>query len=340
MKSYKTFNFYFFLCLFPCIFCINELAVKLEAEIQQISSEMPPHAENLISDLTNSGELQFDSFRVELLNDILINKYHLDTSIVNRFKNIAFSSSLVFQTFRLEIAQQASLSEFIGAARNINGMVEIAFLSVQANCNMIQQYDRINERSCSTSWLIIHECHDNWRNVPRGMSADEIQDVSTALRTSAYRYLVTKVSQNDQINGYGLLNSVFRFVKGSDHFYTISANEHAENVGYTPEGVAFYTLIQQKSGTTPLFRFVNGALHFYSTDSNEGLRGGYQLEGNIGYIYSESKFGTLPIYRYLGQNGGHFYCLYPERELLNGWNFERIIGFAYPTNSLPSINNQ
>jgi len=339
MKYKKTF-FFLFCCVFlwPSIFCINELAVKLETEIQQISSEMPSHAGNLISGLTNSGELQFDSFRVEHLEDVLNNKYHLDASIVNKFKNIAFSSSLVFQTFRLEISKQASLSEFIGAARNINNMIEIAFLSVQAQGNLLQQYDRINERSCSTSWLIIHECHDNWRNVPRGFTTAEIEDVSTALRASAYRYLVDKITQSDQINGYGLLNSAFRFVKGSDHFYTINANEHAENSGYRGEGVAFYTLIQQRSGTIPLFRFFNGQLHFYSTDGNEGLRAGYHLEGDIGFIYTESKFGTLPIYRYV--DTGHFYCLYPEMESLNGWRFEGIIGYAYPTNSLPSINNQ
>lgn len=340
MKSYIALFFLCFIFLWPSFFCINELAVKLETEIQQISSEMPSYAGNLISGLTNSGELQFDSFRVEHLEDVLTNKYHLEASTVTKFKNIAFSSSLAFQTFRLEIAQQASLSEFIGAARNINNMIEIAFLSVHAQGNLLQQYDRINERSCSTSWLVIHECHDNWRNVPRGITAAEILDVSTALRASAYRYLVNKITQSDQINGYGLLNSVFRYVKGADHFYTVSANEHPENGGYRGEGIAFYTLIQQKSGTIPLFRLCNGPLHFYATDVNEGLRAGYHLEGSIGFIYTASKFGTLPIYRYVVQGGGHFYCLYPEGEILNGLRFEGIIGYAYPTNSLPSINNQ
>lgn len=324
--------------LFALSICKNELATKLEAEIEKIASEAPPHIGSLISGLTSSGDIEFNSINVNIFESTLTNKYHLDASIINKFKNIVFSESLVFQTFKIEIAQQASLSEFIGAARNINNMVEFAFVSVQAKGSLIQQYDRVNHRSCSTSFFFFHNCHDNWVNVPRGFSASEISDVAQGLRANAYRYLVLKVTQSDQINGYGLLNPVFRFVKDNDHFYTISPNEHAENVGYRKEGIAFYSLIQQKPGSVPFYRFAGGSGHFYSTNMDEGLHAVFRLESNIGYIYVQNKFGTLPIYRYL-MGSGHFYCLYPEGESLNGWRFEGIVGYAYPTNSLPSLNN-
>lgn len=118
----------------------------------------------------------------------------------------------------------------------------------------------------------------------------------------------------------------YRYYNGSDHFYTINAQEIGTIIpgskghhNYISEGICCQLYNTKVEGTIELYRYSNGKEHFYTTNSDEigtvapGSKGkhNYVSEGVSGYVYPTIHKDTKPLYRYL--NGSeHFYTINAE----------------------------
>eukprot|EP01017_Pseudomicrothorax_dubius_P011414 TRINITY_DN14265_c0_g1_i2.p1 TRINITY_DN14265_c0_g1~~TRINITY_DN14265_c0_g1_i2.p1 ORF type:complete len:378 (-),score=17.83 TRINITY_DN14265_c0_g1_i2:20-1105(-) len=126
--------------------------------------------------------------------------------------------------------------------------------------------------------------------------------------------------------------------KNGDHFYTINPAENAAVHGYVSEGIGFYTLKKQESGSVPIYRFyLSSGDHFYTSSAEEAKTITGTSEGNIGYTFTNKVEGSLPLYRYYNPNTkseDHFYTIYPEKENLAGYRSEGIVGYVF---SSPSV---
>jgi len=174
------------------------LVQKLKDETNHLAATMPSNANNYARNIRSYGDFNADSFEVNQLDQIF-GKHKFQPQIAEKFKAIVFAKAVVFQTFCLSIAGvTASLNEFIGAARNVNGKVDIAFINVNSLADLVQQYNSVKERKCKKI-LFWKKCHDEWKNVPRGLTPSEINIVTTALRANAYQHLTNKVNTASNI---------------------------------------------------------------------------------------------------------------------------------------------
>ena len=133
--------------LFYCIFFLSlyrfhsqsltssqQMISALQAEIQKIAASTPSNAGTYVNNVISQGIFNSDSFDVSQTQQILSVKLQLPQVAIDKFKNIIFSESLTFQTFTASLTNQvALLSEFIGAARRVGTIAEVAFIKVSSS---------------------------------------------------------------------------------------------------------------------------------------------------------------------------------------------------------------
>jgi hypothetical protein len=134
------------------------------------------------------------------------------------------------------------------------------------------------------------------------------------------------------------LLDVFRFVAGSNYFYTTDPRGEADRIqakGYRIDGIVFKLFSPGSPGTTGFFRWFNAAKgdHFYSSDPAGGGKSlaGYLFEGAVGNIATSRLTGTRELYRwYHPKTGRHFYTTNQAGEgiVKKGYRFEGIAGFV------------
>ena len=120
----------------------EQIISALQVEIQKIASTTPSNAGSYVNNINSQGSFNSDSFTVNMTLQVLESKLKLPQVVVEKFKNIIFSDSLTFQTFTQTLNQQtAAMSEFIGAARKVGDVAEIAFLQVSSTGNVYFVYN-------------------------------------------------------------------------------------------------------------------------------------------------------------------------------------------------------
>jgi len=169
------------------------LVLKLREEANHLAATMPSNANNFVRNIRSLGDFQADSFQDSQLEQTIA-KHNFPPQIAEKFRAIVFAKAVVFQTFCLAInGATASLNEFVGAARNVDGKVDIAFINVDSLGDLVQQFNSIKERKCKRI-LFIKKCHDEWHQVPRGLTPEEINVVTNSLRAHAYEHLNNKIN--------------------------------------------------------------------------------------------------------------------------------------------------
>ncbi len=122
-------------CLrFQSLTSSQEMISALQAEIQKIATSAPSNADTYVNNVNSQGNFNTDSFDVSQTQQILSVKLQLPQVAIDKFNNIIFSESLTFQTFTASLTNQVALmSEFIGAARKVDTIVEVAFIQVSSS---------------------------------------------------------------------------------------------------------------------------------------------------------------------------------------------------------------
>lgn len=165
----------------------EQILSSLEKEIQKIAQTVPSNTASLITNIQSQANSASDSFDVSQMIEILQNKHKLAPDFINSFKNILFSDSVTFQSFSASINHQTGLvTEFIGCGRKVGNTAEIAYIQIGSSGTTVVQYNQYKTRSCHRV-IFWKKCHDEWHNVPRGFSTQEIETIFTALRAYAYQ---------------------------------------------------------------------------------------------------------------------------------------------------------
>jgi hypothetical protein len=169
----------------------NELARVFEAEINSLAESHPSGSELYLKNIKTDGDIILDTFDESEIED-RFNKVHpLPQEVKDKFSGIIFADTTVFQSFIFEISNNnGQLTEFVGAARNSNGKIEIAYVSVSSKGEMVQQYYSYKYEEC-TYFLFVFKtnCRDKYRYTPRGFNSEELKFIESSLRAAAYTHL-------------------------------------------------------------------------------------------------------------------------------------------------------
>lgn len=191
-----------------------DLINSLKGEASKIAAGMPGSTVNvIINNVGSNGDFQYDSCNAGDFQRVLNEKHgNLPAEVKNWINMIVLSQSINFQTFHFQVGNgQASLVEYIVAARNNNNAIEFAYLFSSSNGGLIQQYNDVVTRSCHRV-LFWKKCHDVHNKVARGFTSDELNRILLVLRATAYNKIMEK------LNAPSLLMSSY-------HLYTNSLIE-------------------------------------------------------------------------------------------------------------------
>jgi len=109
----------------------DEMISSLKSEIQHIAASTPPNSATYIANIHSQGDFLSDSFDVSQTQNVLQSKWKFPKVVIEKFKSIIFSDSLTFQTFTASLTHSvADVSEFVGTARKVGDVAEIAFIQV------------------------------------------------------------------------------------------------------------------------------------------------------------------------------------------------------------------
>ena len=112
----------------------QQMISALESEIAKIAASTPSNAATYVNNIHSLGSFNSDSFHTNMTKQVLQQKLKLPQVAIDKFTNIIFSDSLTFQTFTASLSQQvAYISEFVGAARRVGDVAEIAFIQVSSS---------------------------------------------------------------------------------------------------------------------------------------------------------------------------------------------------------------
>ncbi len=107
------------------------LVSMFKQEVSHLAVSAPNSPERFVNGINSNGDVVTENFPINEMNNILTTKHNLPASVVDKFKGIVFARSLTFQSFCFVLANgQSTLDEFIGAARNVDNVVEAVFIKV------------------------------------------------------------------------------------------------------------------------------------------------------------------------------------------------------------------
>ncbi|HWQ59939.1 MAG TPA: SpoIID/LytB domain-containing protein [Candidatus Fimivivens sp.] len=135
------------------------------------------------------------------------------------------------------------------------------------------------------------------------------------------------------------------FASGNYTYENIAFYEPTNPPAYATEGIAFYALPSQLTGSVPVYRFSSSKTgdHFYTVDEGErtavtnSTTWGYVAEGTAFYAFTTRVDGTVPVYRFSNYlNGDHFYTVSEDEKAAIGNNpqwgytFEGVAYYVFP----------
>jgi hypothetical protein len=143
----------------------SDLINAMKQEAASLATAAPGGA--FITNVQASGDIVSKAFPVASL-DATLGTLGLPAQAVQSFHDIVMVQSLVFKTFSFALGGgQASLSEFIGAARNNGGNVEMAWITTTATGQLVPVYTLVKKKHCKKIVVYKH-CHHKEKPVPRG----------------------------------------------------------------------------------------------------------------------------------------------------------------------------
>lgn len=176
--------------------CQEALIRALSTEANSMKISFPKNYLSLIKNINLSDwNYKVIQFPVSQINERLQN---LDSQVKEKFKSIIFANTVVFKGFHLQITyKNGILAEFIGAAKNENGFVDLGYICVTSKGELIQQKTKVTtvedyRRYCDQSTLG-YDCYK-----PIAFTASQINDVYLALKATNYYHIQEKFLKNSK----------------------------------------------------------------------------------------------------------------------------------------------
>lgn len=169
----------------------NELALKLEEEFNKLSISFPSNWQNYISEIKSFRILKFDKFEVNELDYKLQTSHQLNPTAIDNFRSIIYTDSEYFNTFNFSINNlNGGYTEFIGAARKVQNIVEIAYIELITSAKLLPRYENVTKTNCWRFLFLFKKCENSQEIISKGFTMEEIILISEALKAHAYKYLI------------------------------------------------------------------------------------------------------------------------------------------------------
>ena len=158
---------FLFLLLISYAQCEGNLMESIKEEIAKISATFPSY-----NSLIQYFQSNIDGmFGYVPLIDItsLKTSYNLPDQVFKNFRAIAFSQSVVVQSFNVLLENNlARYNQYIGAGVRVNStMFEFAYIRSNVNAILKPQYNYYTVRDCKR-FLFFKKCRTNQKQIQRG----------------------------------------------------------------------------------------------------------------------------------------------------------------------------
>ena len=170
----------------------NGLIEAIKTEAKNVAASYPSNYESLIKNLQGATSMVTDSIKKTEL-DLLYSKYKLPSQVYDKIKGIAFSTSVAIKAFNVVVnSNSARVEEYIGAGYQQNGIVKFAYIKTIVYGSLVPKYDVVTYKKCKR--IIFKFCKKKKRNVQRGNTEYEINQIKQALRAKGYSNLNEKIN--------------------------------------------------------------------------------------------------------------------------------------------------
>ena len=165
----------------------DKLVKQVNDELTNLNTQFPANIKTYVGKMHSKGRLNLDKFPLEQTESTLKNRHGMPDNVVQKFKGIVYAAKVTYKTFNLVIdAKDSYLDLIVGGAGKTDNIVEIAYMRIRVDAQLIPMVNWINHRECHTSWFR-KKCKDNWVAHPRGYTVEETLLVKQALEAQAFR---------------------------------------------------------------------------------------------------------------------------------------------------------
>lgn len=168
----------------------DDLLVTMQDELRHLAEPLPAETNTLISKFSTDHSYDIGSTTSEGL-DPFLTTWKLGEDITALFQQAAFATTEQFESFTFNAAPSyVFFEEYLGAAKNVNGTIALAYMRASASATPITQTNTVSVRNCHTCWLVMKCCSSASVKVPRGFIASEIEIMRSSLRATVYQRFV------------------------------------------------------------------------------------------------------------------------------------------------------
>jgi len=168
----------------------SDLVVTMKAEAQKLSQAMPGDAA-IMTNIQSTEDHNIGRTTSDGLMTFL-NTWNVPADVKTKFQMAAFADSVNFETFTFSTTQSTThLDEYVGATKNVNGIIVLGYMHVAATGTPVPQHDTVKIHECHRCWLVARCCSDHYEYPVRGFTEPELEAMIDIIRATAYAKLVS-----------------------------------------------------------------------------------------------------------------------------------------------------
>jgi hypothetical protein len=203
----------------------EEVIKSFEQKLDDLGRDYVYNKEWYIRNILTTGDISYYNFKVDEYKTKIESDVTIPQAAKDKIKGIIFSKSLTFQglsTFATKFVGR--LEEYIGIAKNNNGVVDVILIRTESQGQTVMQYNQVTQKRCRSYLFFWTKCQDIKLSIPRGFTPTEINTIENALLYSSMAFanqlLLNLKTENDNP-----LDHILKFT---------TSNEAAVNLNHRP----------------------------------------------------------------------------------------------------------
>jgi len=177
-------------CLIDLSYCQNELAENLDKEFANLALSYPLGWEDYFETLYSSSQIKLDKFNLEYFEYQMEKIHHFNPDVITKFQSIIYEEYTIFKTFSFSIKNnESSFSEYIGAARIINNLIDIAYFEIKTFSDLKPVFEEIKRTICDKILFFYEVCREETELRKRNHNIEEMELILQTLKARSYEEL-------------------------------------------------------------------------------------------------------------------------------------------------------
>ncbi len=249
-------------------YCQNELAENIDREFAKLALTYPSGWEDYFEYINSSSQIKLDKFNLRDF-DFQLKKIHkFNPDVISNFQSIIWEEYTIFKTFSFSINDyESGFSEYVGAARIINNLIEIAYFQIDTTSNLKPVFEEDNKTECHIIFFV-KTCKEVIEKRLRVYTLQEMGLILQTLKAHSYEEL------------HRTTNNILSALQTKD--FVIS-----ENSPYYSENGKFAFLVQE-DGNMVIYRTDEDFMPIWAI--------GTRFIGTRPYLFVIENYGFLILY--------------------------------------------